>query len=238
MLTTPTTTIPSAGPKTERRRSRWLRRIGRLAAGFVAFLVLGNLAILGASAWARQGRAETFGVPGVGNFQRLDDHVWRGKAPTTAGYRHLAALGVTTIVDLRAESDIIDRETLFAELGVEGVRLPIRDGQSPTADQVQQFLAVTRQSEGVVFVHCGAGVGRTGVMAAAYLVSSGQADGWSAMQENLAVGPPSLEQLAFAARLDAADLSGDVELDRPGPMVVALSRTLDAPRRIWHNLGL
>ena len=89
-----------------------------------------------------------------------------------------------------------------------------------------------------MYVHCGAGVGRTGVMAAAYLVSSGQADGWSAMRKNLEIGPPSLEQLAFAASLDADDLSTDGSLDRPGPLVVALSRTLDAPRRIWHSLGL
>lgn len=215
-----------------------MRRLVRLGRGVVVFVVVGNLAILGASFWAQKGDAESFTVPGVGNFNRLDDHVWRGKAPTTLGYRSLAALGVTTIVDLRAESDIVDREPLFAELGIEGVRLPIRDGQTPTAYQVTQFLAVTRQSSGVVFVHCGAGVGRTGAMAAAYLVSTGQADGWAAMQQNLAVGPPSLEQLAFAARLDADELTNDEQIDRPGPIIVALSRALDAPRRIWHNLGL
>jgi protein tyrosine/serine phosphatase len=201
-------------------------------------VVIGNLAIVGASALARNGQYETFTVRGVGNFGRLDDKVWRGKAPTTEGYRNLAAYGVTTIVDLRAESDITDRSELFEELGIEGISLPIRDGQSPSEEQVQRFLDIVGDSGGVVFVHCGAGVGRTGVMAAAYLVATGQADGWSAMQRNLAVGPPSLEQLAFAARLDAEELADGASMDLPGFMVVALSRTLDAPRRIWHNLGL
>lgn len=233
MMTAATET--TAAPTRNRPVSRTLVR---LLAGFVAFVVAGNLAILGASLWARKSHAESFAVPGVGNFQRLDDHVWRGKAPTAEGYRNLAGLGVSTIVDLRAESDITDRQALFDELGIEGVRMPIRDGQSPTQGQVQEFLQVVEEADGVVFVHCGAGVGRTGVMAAAYLVASGQADGWSAMQRNLAVGPPSLEQLAFAARLDPDELSGGESMDLPGIMVVALSRTLDAPRRIWHNLGL
>ena len=228
-------TETTADPTPNRSLSRTLVR---LLAGFVVFVLAGNLAILGASLWARKSHAESFGVPGVGNFQRLDDRVWRGKAPTTEGYRNLAALGVSTIVDLRAESDVTDRQALFDELGIEDVRMPIRDGQSPTEGLVEEFLQVVRKADGVVFVHCGAGVGRTGVMAAAYLVASGKADGWSAMQQNLAVGPPSLEQLAFAARLDPDELSGGESMDLPGFMVVALSRTLDAPRRLWHNLGL
>jgi protein tyrosine phosphatase (PTP) superfamily phosphohydrolase (DUF442 family) len=234
MMSEATETIATA-PTRNRSVSRTLVR---LLAGFVAFVVAGNLAILGASLWARKSHAESFGVQGVGNFQRLDDHVWRGKAPTAEGYRNLAANGVSTIVDLRAESDITDRQALFDEIGIEGVRMPIRDGQSASQEQVQEFLEVVRGADGVVFVHCGAGVGRTGVMAAAYLVASGQADGWAAMQRNLAMGPPSLEQLAFAARLDPDELSGGESMDLPGFMVVALSRTLDAPRRIWHNLGL
>lgn len=231
-------TAAETAPVPTRNRMAAQRLAVRLLAGFVTFLVAGNLVILGASVWARKSHAEGFAVPGVGNFNRLDDHVWRGKAPTDEGYRNLAALGVTTIVDLRAESDLADREALFDKLGIEDVRIPIRDGQSATEEQVEQFLDVTRRSPGVVFVHCGAGVGRTGVMAAAYLVSTGQTDGWSAMAQNLAVGPPSLEQLAFAARLDTDELTEGEPMDRPGFAIVALSRTLDAPRRIWHNLGL
>ncbi|WP_406215152.1 hypothetical protein [Streptomyces canus] len=44
-----------------------------------------------------------------------------------------------------------------------------------------------------MFVHCGAGVGRTGTMAAAYLVKTGEQS--SAVRRNLAVGPPSIEQI-------------------------------------------
>jgi len=68
-------------------------------------------------------------------------------------------------------------------------------------------------------------------VSAAYLVKTGQATPREALLRNLSVGPPSLEQLAFASGLDA--YSG---VDRPAPLMVAISRTLDAPRRIWVNL--
>ena len=208
---------------------------GHLRIGFgvlVAYLVIGNVGIFGASAWARH----TTAVPpsaapvGVANFQAVDDLLWRGAAPSWEGYRWLASQGVRTVVDLRAEDDIhVDAERLAA-LGLELVAIPMRDGQAPSAAQVDRFLDVMRSTRERVFVHCGAGVGRTGTMVASYLVETGQADGWSAVRRNLAVGPPSLEQLAYAVGLDGGHVR------RPGPLVVALSRTLDAPRRVWVRI--
>ncbi|WP_420907495.1 fused DSP-PTPase phosphatase/NAD kinase-like protein, partial [Streptomyces scabichelini] len=36
--------------------------------------------------------------------------------------------------------------------------MPIRDGQTPTNQQVDRFLRTVASSTGPVFVHCGAGV--------------------------------------------------------------------------------
>jgi protein-tyrosine phosphatase len=102
----------------------------------------------------------------------------------------------------------------------------MRDGQAPTDPQVQKFLTVMRNADGRVYIHCGAGVGRTGTMAASYLVLTGKASAIEAVQRNLAVGPPSLEQIAFAASLEAGEEASDVT---PLTMV---SRVLDAPRRL------
>ncbi|WP_067480845.1 protein-tyrosine phosphatase family protein [Actinomadura hibisca] len=168
-------------------------------------------------------------LPGVHNFARVDDRVWRGAAPTTAGYRALAERGVRTVVDLRAEKDVqIPREV--TSLGLTVLRLPVRDGQTPTATQVDRFLAVVREAQGPVFVHCGAGVGRTGSMAAAYLVATGQADAVTATRRSLAVGPPSLEQIAFMRGLRGGRAA------RPPVALVALSRVADSPRRLWSRL--
>jgi len=46
-------------------------------------------------------------------------------------------------------------------LGVELVRIPIRVGQRPSAVQANQFIEAVHSFEGVVLVHCGAGIGRT-----------------------------------------------------------------------------
>ena len=202
-------------------------------AGFVAFLVVGNLAILAASMWAREttGEVKPTTIAGIENLRVVDDKVWRGAAPTTDGYRNLAQAGVRTVVDLRAEEGIeADIETV-TRLGMKMVRIPMRDGQVPSVEEVDAFLAATGESDGTVFVHCGAGVGRTGAMVGAYLVNQGDLSSRAALRRNLAVGPPSLEQIAFVAKM------GHGSPDKPGTLVTALSRTLDAPRRLWSRYG-
>jgi protein tyrosine phosphatase (PTP) superfamily phosphohydrolase (DUF442 family) len=217
------------------RPARSGRRVSKVSvwlclAGFVGFLVLGNIAIAGASVWARRTTPAPAGpdVTGVGNFRVVDARLWRGAAPSSRGYESLAAAGARTVIDLRAEENVHIDEGRLERLGLERVAIPIRDGQTPTAAEITQFMAAVAASRGPVFVHCGAGVGRTGTMVAAYLVANGESDEWTALRRNLAVGPPSLEQLAFVAGLDDGD--------RPGTVVTAVSRILDAPRRIWSGL--
>lgn len=223
---------PADQPDVDRRGllQRSARTLARGALGAVAFLLLGNLAITAAWQWeARRAGAAPVDVE-VGNFAVVDDEVWRGGAPGEVTYRDLAAHGVRVVVDLRAEDDLEIDHALLDELGIRRIHLPMRDGQAPSAELVSRFLTIVRRSDAPVFVHCGAGVGRTGTLVAAYRVASGQADGLEAMRQNLQVGPPSLEQLAFAASLDGHDI------DRVSPAVVAVSRVLDAPRRIWTRL--
>ena len=214
------------------------RRLGAmvlkgLAAG-AAFLIVGNLAILGASVWARETSSAVAPseMQGVDNLRAVDREVWRGAAPTGDGYRNLARAGVATVVDLRAEENLDADFRLVRELGMNLVHIPIRDGQAPSTDEVAAFLDATRSAgDGKVFVHCGAGVGRTGAMVGAYQIASGEARPGGALRQNLAVGPPSLEQMAFVAGLD------DGRVEKPGPVLTAMSRVLDAPRRLWSRVS-
>jgi protein-tyrosine phosphatase len=208
----------------------------RLLAGFVAFLVLGNLGIFVAMLVAKAAAPDTPAVPAVvaatiNNAEIVDDHLWRGGAPADSGYAALAGQGVTTVIDLRAEDDVVIDEGLLSSLGIERIAMPIRDGQVPSPALVAQFLAAVDSSEGRVFVHCGAGVGRTGALVAAYLVEEHGSTGLGAMRANLEVGPPSFEQLAFAAGLEQGEA-----VERPNPLLTGLSRVLDAPRRIWKQV--
>lgn len=201
--------------------------------GLVAFLALGNLAIFSAMVWAKTtAPAQTVTAPpGVINFQAVDEHVLRGSHPREETFPALADKGVTTIVDLRAEENLHVDEKQLRRLGITRFNIPLRDGQVPTEAQVDEFLSIIENSKGKVYVHCMAGVGRTGAMVAAYLVATGQESPAGALRRNLSVGPPSLEQLAFVADLSAT------EADRPNPIVTGLSRVLDAPRRIWSNIN-
>jgi protein-tyrosine phosphatase len=187
--------------------------------------------MLALSAWARQDAPSGERTSaGINHFLQVDAKVWRGSAPTAAGYRELAAQGIRTVVDLRAEDLSAKQLAEPLQAGLKSVRLPIRDGQTPTEQQVDDFIRIVQQSAGPVYVHCGAGVGRTGAMTAAYLVRTGEATADQAARRTVAVGPPSIEQVYYVLNVSHGDS------DQPPALVRGISRLFDAPRRIMASL--
>ncbi|NUU20662.1 MAG: hypothetical protein HOV68_03960 [Streptomycetaceae bacterium] len=181
-----------------------------------------------AATWSPGGSGTT--VAGIRHFERVDVGLWQGSAPGDTGYRALAAMGVHTVVDLRAEHLSGADLAQPSQAGLQAVRLPIRDGQTPTTTQVDALQRIVATSQGPVFVHCGAGVGRTGAMTAAYLVRTGEVGRAQATLRTLAVGPPSVEQVYFV-------LTADHDSAKQPPFAVRLtSRVLDAPRRALASL--
>lgn len=96
----------------------------------------------------------------------------RGGQPTEKGFEKLKAMGVTMVVNLRLEDD--DEEPLVRRLGMTPVWLPIPDTCAPTQEQVAKFHELLARPNEKIYVHCSAGIFRTGTMVATYRLKKGQ----------------------------------------------------------------
>jgi atypical dual specificity phosphatase len=88
-----------------------------------------------------------------------------------------------------------DPPSLLVELQAETVHLPVQNSDAPTQDQLDRGVAAIDDAlnRGVrVAVHCGAGLGRSGTLLAAYLVSRGSAPD-AAIDKVRSVRPGSIE---------------------------------------------
>jgi tyrosine-protein phosphatase SIW14 len=104
----------------------------------------------------------------IKNFGQMDDRFYRGAQPEPNDYQALADLGVKTIIDLR--NDPTDYEKADAEaVGIKYINIQMSGWKSPKDPQIQQFLELVNNPEtGVFYVHCKAGIHRTGVAGAVY----------------------------------------------------------------------
>lgn len=135
--------------------------------------------------------AQKISLPGIPNAGKVSDSLFRGAQPHFSNLAELKKIGITTIVDLRAEfRDTRDQERLQSEsLGIHFVSLPVGGFSNPTSTQLAEFFTLVRNSSAQkIFVHCEFGQDRTGVFIAAYRIAF---DHWSADQavsEMLAFG--------------------------------------------------
>jgi tyrosine-protein phosphatase SIW14 len=124
-------------------------------------------------------------VPGIHNFHKVDDKVYRGAQPSEAGFRYLAEIGVKTIVDLReADSRGRAEEKLVTAEGLKYISVPMTGLTPPTDAQIRSILNVlTDPSMGPVFVHCMRGADRTGAVIASYRIEHDRWDNARALKE-------------------------------------------------------
>ena len=129
----------------------------------------------------RPAYGEKLAEPGIHNFGKISDQLYRGAQPDAAGVAQLKKLGVTTIVDLRREdAGERGREKQEAEAaGIRFVNIPVGGWDAPADAQIAEFLSIFADPKQKVFVHCHFGEDRTGVFVAAYRMAVQQ---WSAEQ--------------------------------------------------------
>jgi uncharacterized protein (TIGR01244 family) len=118
-------------------------------------------------------------VPGIRNFHQVDDHLYRGAQPADESWKHLAKLGIKTIVDLRrpTEHSTEAEEKAVKAAGMRYVNIPMQGVVAPSDESIVRVLALMKsESSGPVFVHCKRGADRTGAVIAVYRMAH---DGWA-----------------------------------------------------------
>jgi protein-tyrosine phosphatase len=161
---------------------------------------------------------------------RIDEKVIRGSRPTPDKLRRLYEGGCRATINLCKEMPDGDDEIIReAELTgqMKTGHIEITDNTPPTPDQVIQLFTYLRELSGPVYVHCEAGVGRTGVMVACYRMFQG----WGladALCEAKKFGCAMPDQLAFIESRASAPTAGLVPpTEQPTEEVLSETATMN-----------
>jgi tyrosine-protein phosphatase SIW14 len=117
-------------------------------------------------------------VPGVPNFHKVNDGLYRGGQPSQEGFKNLQKVGIKTVIDLRIPDGGANSEKRLVEsLGMHYNHIPLHGGETPTQSDIDRaFSILLDSSQWPVFVHCREGKDRTGMIIACYRISQ---DGWT-----------------------------------------------------------
>ncbi|MBA3765709.1 MAG: tyrosine-protein phosphatase [Acidobacteria bacterium] len=112
------------------------------------------------------------------NFHQVNQGLYRGAQPREGGIQKLAALGIKTILNLRAADERSRAEETEARAaGLRFFNIPMEGLDRPNDTQVERALGIINDAANQpVFVHCKHGADRTGVIIAIYRMTH---DGWS-----------------------------------------------------------
>lgn len=126
------------------------------------------------------------------------------------GWPRMRARGITAVVNVRVEFD--DQEAGIAPPRY--LHLHVVDDQAPTLEQLRTgcvFIAEEVARDGVVYVHCGSGIGRAATMAAAYLMDTGRTEkeAWALIRTSRPFIRPTRPQLKQIERFASVVAEGE-----------------------------
>ena len=147
-------------------------------------------------------------VPFPGSYWLVEGQFLAGEYPAHPNddrarekLESLLEAGIRTFIDLTQTDDPLDpyEDLLREAAAARGVevryeRLPIRDMDVPTSERMTEILSLIQEemtSGRAVYVHCWGGLGRTGTVAACWLVEQGyDCDGAFARIDELRAATP------------------------------------------------
>jgi protein tyrosine phosphatase (PTP) superfamily phosphohydrolase (DUF442 family) len=111
--------------------------------------------------------AQPVALAGVPNLHKVSEGLYRSAQPTAEGMRNLKALGIRTVINLRAFHS--DRDEL-GDSALASEHLSMK-AWHPERDEAVRFLRiVTDPARTPVIVHCQHGADRTGTLCAVYRI--------------------------------------------------------------------
>ncbi len=111
--------------------------------------------------------AKKLSLPGVGNFHKVCDVLYRGAQPTAQGMKNLEKMGIKTVVNLRSFHSDRD-EMKDTKMAYEHITMKAWHAEEK---EIVRFLKIVADKDNQpVFVHCQYGADRTGTMSAIYRI--------------------------------------------------------------------
>jgi len=185
---------------------------------------------------------------GIPNFAWVEEHrLARGRQPALAlpAYRELQDLGFSAVLSLRPAReypdderrryDAADERALCEALGLTFHHVACTDFQAPHPSEVVRALSALHREIGqgnAVYVHCFAGVGRTGVVSAAWQMFRGTS-GTEAVRQYAEFCQGSWRRL-LALRSSADPTTGPAPQPAPASSPFA---NLRSPHDYFHAIG-
>ena len=188
------------------------------------FKIVVLLLLVSATALGQNSPADSTTYSELPRFKQVSERLYRGAQPLDGGISKLRELGVNTVINLRRADDRSrSEETEVRALGLNFYNIALPNWGRPQDARVVRIMEIINAPEsGRVFIHCKAGVDRTGVIVAIYRMTH---DGWTSNRALAEAEHSGMRRIQFWMR-DYVEDYGD-RVRRVGPETALKSPHVD-----------
>ena len=112
-------------------------------------------------------------MPGVDNFFKITDYLYRSEQPTEEGMKHLKKMGIKTVINLRVFHSDLD---INKKTGLLHEEISVKPWHIEDEDVIRVLRIIRKRENGPFFMHCWRGADRLGLMVAMFRIVE---QGWT-----------------------------------------------------------